>query len=337
MRASEVDLDVVCHDGLVAYTEQLDDFGSIVCYSPALPQRGSSSAAASDWYGRLEKTLQRVNEVVPLPCKTRSFSKRTSTGHALTQYYGAGPFAFAAAPSGAEALNAAAAASKNGDAESSTHTFKANPRWYHAGRPLSGEDLECVMEIKQAVESAVSEILRELKHETSHNNGNNASEPLFNSVLVNRYPDGRASIRWHGDDERCYGPADSILIASVSLGAERLFELRPKPTKGQQPSERQRQLMLRSGSLLVMAGATQAHWQHAILADDTCEGPRINLTFRHICADTQGAQARHRPVPGATSEDVVAALDALEALDTKLNANALACAPLPTVWLWCLL
>lgn len=86
----------------------------------------------------------------------------------------------------------------------------------------------------------------------------------FNSVLVNRYADGKATIKWHADDDRwyCHGAdivkqeRSDIVIASVSFGAERWFDFRRKPHAN--PAERRRfRIQLRSGSLLIMAGATQ--------------------------------------------------------------------------------
>ena len=41
-------------------------------------------------------------------------------------------------------------------------------------------------------------------------------------------------------------------------------------------------VLLRSGSLLLMAGATQRDWLHALPRDEACEGVRYNLTFRRV-------------------------------------------------------
>jgi len=97
----------------------------------------------------------------------------------------------------------------------------------------------------------------------------------LNSVLANLYRDERDSVAWHSDDEPELGPQP--LIASLSLGAERRFSLKHKRIKGERYD-----LMLSSGSLLIMSGATQQHWQHALLKQTLRSGPRINLTFRHI-------------------------------------------------------
>ncbi len=101
-----------------------------------------------------------------------------------------------------------------------------------------------------------------------------AAGEAFNSVLANLYRDGADAMGWHADDEPELGPAP--VIASLSLGAERRFALRPRAGG---PS---RALPLPHGSLLVMAGATQRHWQHALPRSAKVAGPRLNLTFRRI-------------------------------------------------------
>ena len=70
--------------------------------------------------------------------------------------------------------------------------------------------------------------------------------------------------------------AERPLIASVSLGATRRFELRPLP-KGDT-----RGLALEHGSLLVMSGETQRCWKHQVPKETTVRAPRVNVTFRAI-------------------------------------------------------
>lgn len=98
----------------------------------------------------------------------------------------------------------------------------------------------------------------------------------FNSVLLNLYRDGKDSMSWHSDDEPELGIKP--VIASVSFGAVRRFHLRHK---SKQDQDRIR-LDLADGSLLVMKGETQHHWQHQISKTARSIGPRINLTFRTI-------------------------------------------------------
>lgn len=102
-----------------------------------------------------------------------------------------------------------------------------------------------------------------------------ATGAAFNSVLVNLYRDGRDGVAWHSDDEPELGPAP--VIASVSFGATRTFQLRRKADKADRL-----QLDLPHGSLLVMRGATQHNWHHQVPKTSRPVGPRVNLTFRLI-------------------------------------------------------
>ncbi len=98
----------------------------------------------------------------------------------------------------------------------------------------------------------------------------------FNSVLANLYRDGQDSVAWHSDDEPELGR--NPVIASLSLGAERRFSLRHKTRRDLSPVR----LDLPAGSLLIMAGTTQHHWQHQLGKTARAVGPRINLTFRTV-------------------------------------------------------
>lgn len=102
-----------------------------------------------------------------------------------------------------------------------------------------------------------------------------ASGQAFNGVLLNRYRDGQDSMGWHSDDEASLGR--NPVIASLNLGAARRFDFRRKGT-----SRIGHSLELGHGSLLVMAGATQHHWQHQIAKTRKASGLRLNLTFRWI-------------------------------------------------------
>lgn len=98
----------------------------------------------------------------------------------------------------------------------------------------------------------------------------------FNSVLLNYYRDGQDSVAWHADDEKELGPEP--VIASLSLGVQRPFELRPKP--GCQG--RKVRIDLADGSLLLMGKTLQQYWLHQIPKVKGLEEARINLTFRTV-------------------------------------------------------
>ncbi len=96
----------------------------------------------------------------------------------------------------------------------------------------------------------------------------------FNSVLANQYRDGSDSVSWHADDEPELGTKPTI--ASLSLGATRRFKIRQRAT-GETWT-----LDLHHGDLLIMSGASQRDYLHAVPKTKAAIGPRINLTFRWV-------------------------------------------------------
>jgi alkylated DNA repair dioxygenase AlkB len=97
----------------------------------------------------------------------------------------------------------------------------------------------------------------------------------FNSVLINYYRDGNDSMGWHADDENELG--QNPVIASLSLGQERRFDIRNKKDHKNKFS-----VLLESGSLLLMKGDMQHHWEHSIAKTKKPMEARLNLTFRQI-------------------------------------------------------
>ena len=102
-------------------------------------------------------------------------------------------------------------------------------------------------------------------------------EPL-NGVLLNFYRNGQDAMGWHSDDEPELGVQP--LVVSLNLGATRRFDFRRKGA-----SRIEYSLELEHGSLLVMSGPTQHHWQHQIARTRKVATPRINLTFRQIISE----------------------------------------------------
>ena len=98
---------------------------------------------------------------------------------------------------------------------------------------------------------------------------------VFNSVLLNRYRNGKDSVSWHADDEPEFG--ERPVIASVSFGGTRTFQLRHKKRK-----ELKASVELTHGSLLIMRGGTQANWLHQIPKTVKPAEERLNLTFRVV-------------------------------------------------------
>lgn len=128
-----------------------------------------------------------------------------------------------------------------------TYTYSGRPRIAHPWSPT-------LLAIRERCEE-----------ETQH---------TFNGVLLNYYRDGNDHLGWHSDDELVNGPEP--LIASISLGAERRFDMRHRET-GETVSA-----MLGHGSLLVMSGLSQKCWDHRIPKAPRLSDPRLNLTFRRL-------------------------------------------------------
>ena len=96
----------------------------------------------------------------------------------------------------------------------------------------------------------------------------------FNRALVNYYRDGSDSVDWHADNEPELGP--DPIIASVSLGVERVFQLRHNLT-GEIVS-----LSLPHGSLLLMGSKIQHFYQHRLAKVKNIQQERVNFTFRYM-------------------------------------------------------
>ncbi|WWC61679.1 uncharacterized protein I303_104264 [Kwoniella dejecticola CBS 10117] len=113
----------------------------------------------------------------------------------------------------------------------------------------------------------------------------------FNHCMLNKYEDGSVYIGKHSDN------LNNLVIASVSLGAERKFIMSPRlPGKsgknagGQLTKEDEQNLKgrknvswtLGNGSLVVMQGRTQEFWKHEIPKEPSIKQGRISLTFRQL-------------------------------------------------------
>jgi alkylated DNA repair dioxygenase AlkB len=96
----------------------------------------------------------------------------------------------------------------------------------------------------------------------------------FDSCLVNLYRDGSDAVAWHGDTVR--KRLSDPLVATVSLGARRSFLL--KPVDGGPVARRYRP---GEGDLLVMGGACQHEWVHAVPREAAASGARMSVTLRH--------------------------------------------------------
>lgn len=128
-----------------------------------------------------------------------------------------------------------------------------------------------------------TDLLRELKRRIE-----DCTEEEFNSVLLNYYRDNNDSMGFHSDDEKELGPEPTI--ASLSLGDRRTFLFKHKTHKGLGLIP----VPLESGTVLLMKGATQRNYMHAINREKRPCGPRINLTFRKIYTSRELDELRER-------------------------------------------
>lgn len=125
------------------------------------------------------------------------------------------------------------------------------------------ENVPAIVKIKKIVEEAIK---KELGREYD-----------FNYCLANFYQDGNQNIGMHSDDE---SDLAEPIIASVSLGVERYFDLVTKD-RDKDKQEKQR-LVLENGSLTLMMDDTQKKSKHGVPIQKTVSGGRINLTFRVV-------------------------------------------------------
>jgi alkylated DNA repair dioxygenase AlkB len=96
----------------------------------------------------------------------------------------------------------------------------------------------------------------------------------FDRVWVNLYRDGRDSVAWHPD--RNGRVHRNPMVATVSLGSRRKFQLRPRGG-GRIALE----LAPGCGDLVVMGGACQHDWEHCVPKTARPVGPRMSVTIRH--------------------------------------------------------
>ena len=96
----------------------------------------------------------------------------------------------------------------------------------------------------------------------------------FDRIWANLYRDGADSVAWHGDKTRLV--MTTPLVATVSLGARRKFQLRRRGT-----TKISHTLEPGNGDLVVMGGECQSNWEHTVPKTKKPVGARISVTIRH--------------------------------------------------------
>jgi alkylated DNA repair dioxygenase AlkB len=116
----------------------------------------------------------------------------------------------------------------------------------------------------------------------------------FDGFALALYRDGRDSVAFHRDRDLRW--LDETVIALVVLGARRPFLLRPRANRYDHEAAQQgatHDLAPGDGDLIVMGGATQTGWEHAVPKVQTRVGSRISAQWRWT-------SRRGRPEVGAS-------------------------------------
>jgi alkylated DNA repair dioxygenase AlkB len=94
----------------------------------------------------------------------------------------------------------------------------------------------------------------------------------FGALGLNYYRNGDDSVAFHADRE--LKDLDDTLVAILTLGSTRPFLLRPLG------GGRSVELRPASGDLVVMGGACQKSWEHAVPKVSRGAGPRVSASIR---------------------------------------------------------
>jgi alkylated DNA repair dioxygenase AlkB len=114
----------------------------------------------------------------------------------------------------------------------------------------------------------LTEVLRNLLAKVNEQLGT-----TFNGLLINLYADGTETIGAHSDSPE--GLADDGSVASLSLGADRIFRVRHKSKHAATVD-----VGTRHGQLLMMENCFQDEFTHEIPVQKKIFGPRVSITFR---------------------------------------------------------
>lgn len=106
---------------------------------------------------------------------------------------------------------------------------------------------------------------------------NDALGTRFNGLLVNLYADGTESIGPHSDSPE--GLAEDGSVAALTLGAQRVFRVRPKDGLGGSVD-----VVTTHGQLLLMEARFQDEFTHEVPVQKKVLGPRVSITFRQHAA-----------------------------------------------------
>jgi alkylated DNA repair dioxygenase AlkB len=105
----------------------------------------------------------------------------------------------------------------------------------------------------------------------------------INHMIITKYETNDDCIGWHNDKVKTI--ADDSVIAVLSLGAERRFQLRATPTKSKNPPLL-KEFHTADGSLITMSFEANEKFQHCVAPYDEEKGDgagvRVSIVFRFI-------------------------------------------------------
>ncbi|KRE37949.1 DNA repair protein [Janibacter sp. Soil728] len=115
-------------------------------------------------------------------------------------------------------------------------------------------------------------LLTDMRERLSQHYAAELGEPFVTAGLC-LYRHGEDSVAWHGDRIGRSRDEDTM-VAIVSLGSARHLTLRPRD------GGRSQRVALGHGDLVVMGGACQRTWDHAVPKTSAAVGPRVSIQFR---------------------------------------------------------
>ncbi|HBQ19660.1 MAG: alpha-ketoglutarate-dependent dioxygenase AlkB [Sandaracinaceae bacterium] len=145
-------------------------------------------------------------------------------------------------------------------------TLREAMRWHAQERPMYDRVVAVPRLLSVVPRDGAHPLLDAMSRALSRRYG----EPL-SSIMLALYRDGRDSVAWHADKELRDQPTSTVAV--VSLGSPRKFMVRPAEGGAS------RSWSVGWGDLMVMGGACQRLWHHAVPKQRHAE-PRMALMFR---------------------------------------------------------
>jgi hypothetical protein len=109
-----------------------------------------------------------------------------------------------------------------------------------------------------------------------------------NYCLVNFYPHGKSGIGKHADNASDMEPFAPIY--SYSFGSERTFIIYDKNNDDTEITK----VVMPVNSLIVMSGAMQSVYKHAVNPQTSVKTYRVNITYRYVPVDSKPESSKKR-------------------------------------------